>query len=163
SNLFYADMALFQEAWLDGFTEVAHEAVINRGPTRAASAKRYEATLTRAMGECRRILKPGGRISMVFGNSTGSTWSLVQRAIAGAGPVVDPDALVVLNKGQRSVKGLASGFEHVATLDLIITMRAARPGEQAGPTAQAPDLGDAVRSLATESIGTTPSHLYLEL
>ena len=122
SNLFYADMALFQEAWLDGFTDVTQEAVVDRGSEKQRSASRYEQMLTKALSECRRILKPGGRISMVFGNSTGSMWSLVQRSIQNAGLVIEADQLVVLNKGQRSVKGLASGFEHVATLDLIMTM-----------------------------------------
>lgn len=159
SNLFYADMALFQEAWLDGFTDHHQEAVINRGHTRKESARRYEAILTKALAECRRIVRPGGRVTMVFGNSTGWVWQLVQRAIAAAGLVVEPDALVVLNKGQRSVKGLASGFEHVATLDLMITMRAGVPPA----TRAAPDVAEATRTLIAQSCGQTPSHLYLEL
>lgn len=162
SNLFYADMALFQEAWLGGFTDVAAEAVISRGAKREASALRYEEMLTSAFRECRRILKPGGRISVVFGNSTGAVWSLLQRVIANAGLAVEPDALVVLDKGQRSVKGLASGFEHVATLDLILTMKAATDA-MPRPLVEPPDVAEAVRALAADAVGATPSHLYLEL
>lgn len=115
SNLFYADMALFQEGWLGEFTDVTQEAVIDRSRAGSRSSSRYERLLTEALSECRRVVKPGGRISMVFGNSSGRVWALVQRAVAAAGLEIEPDALVILNKGQRSVKGLASGFEHVAT------------------------------------------------
>jgi len=163
SNLFYADMALFQEAWLDGFTNVDLEAVIDRSKDGKRTAARYETLLTNALRECKRILRPGGRISMVFGNSSGSVWSLVQRAIAEAGLTIDPDALVVLNKGQRSVKGLASGFEDVATLDLIITMRAAGTElQRALKDIDAATVAAKIRELARVS-PATPSHLYLEL
>jgi 16S rRNA G966 N2-methylase RsmD len=163
SNLFYADMALFQEAWLDGFTDVDREAVIDRSKGSKRTAERYETLLTNALRECNRIVRPGGHVSMVFGNSSGSVWSLVQRSIANAGLMIEPDKLVVLNKGQRSVKGLASGFEDVATLDLIITMRAA-DGE-VPTTLRAVDratVAAKIQELANVS-PATPSHLYLEL
>ena len=163
SNLFYADMALFQEAWLDGFTDVNQEAVIDRSKNGKRTAARYETLLANALRECKRILRPGGRISMVFGNSSGSVWSLVQRAIAEAGLAIEPDALVVLNKGQRSVKGLASGFEDVATLDLIITMREADTAVQD----LLKDIDSATVAAKIHELAgispATPSHLYLEL
>ncbi len=164
SNLFYADMALFQEAWLEGFTDVTKEAVVDRGTKKQRSASRYEQMLTQALSECRRILKPGGRISMVFGNSTGSMWSLVQRSIQNAGLVIEPDQLVVLNKGQRSVKGLASGFEHVATLDLIMTMVPNGDDHRAFVAAPQDVVVEATRAAAADGgLMTSPSHIYLEL
>jgi 16S rRNA G966 N2-methylase RsmD len=164
SNLFYADMALFQEAWLNGFTDVHQEAVVDRGAKKQRSASRYEQMLTQALSECRRILKPGGRISMVFGNSTGSMWSLVQRSIQNAGLVIEPDRLVVLNKGQRSVKGLASGFEHVATLDLIMTMVPDGDDRRAFMAPPQELVIEATRNAAADSgLTTSPSHIYLEL
>jgi 16S rRNA G966 N2-methylase RsmD len=163
SNLFYADMALFHEAWLDGFTEVALEAVIDRGRKKVRTASRYEQLLTDALTECRRVLKPNGRISMVFGNSSGAMWALVQRAISAAGLEIEPDKLVVLDKGQRSVKGLASGFEHVATLDLIITMRNAGTGAPSPRSVEAAEIVEVVNELALLAQGRSPSHLYLEL
>jgi 16S rRNA G966 N2-methylase RsmD len=164
SNLFYADMALFQEAWLDEFTDVSKEAVVDRGTKKQRSASRYEQMLTSALSECRRILKPGGRISMVFGNSTGSMWSLVQRSIHNAGLTIEPDQLVVLNKGQRSVKGLASGFEHVATLDLIMTMVPNGGDRRAFVTPPQEVVVEATRRAAAEGgVLSSPSHIYLEL
>lgn len=164
SNLFYSDMALFQEAWLDSFTDLDREAVIDRTRSGTRTAERYELLLTEALLECRRVLKPGGRISLVFGNSSGAVWALVQRVIRQAGLRIDPDTLVVLNKGQRSVKGLASGFEHVATLDLVLTLV-----EGDDPTAPplhevtVDELRDVVIELAGQSTEPTPSHLYLAL
>ena len=163
SNLFYADMALFQEGWLKRFTNVEQEAVIDRSRSGDRKSERYEQLLTDALQECRRVLKPGGRVSMVFGNSSGKVWALVQRAIAAAGMRIDPEALVVLNKGQRSVKGLASGFEHVATLDLIITMTPADSAAEPRAHIGAQQLVAATRRLAATNPATTPSHLYLEL
>ena len=165
SNLFYADMAIFQEAWLPSFTDVTKEAVIDRSRRGTRTATRYEHLLTRSFQECRRVLKPEGRISVVFGNSSGKIWAMVQRAIADANLQVIPEDLVVLNKGQRSVKGLASGFEHVATLDLIITMTPQLDGANSLPPTP-PDeayLEQLVTKLISDSVGRTPSHLYLEL
>lgn len=163
SNLFYADMALFQEGWLGDFTDFEEEAVIDRSRGGMRSAARYETLLTDALSECRRIVKPGGRISMVFGNSSGKVWAVVQRAVAAAGLMIDPSAIVILNKGQRSVKGLASGFEHVATLDLVLTMTATESDTSADlhiPTRD--EIQTITRSLA-ENEHPSPSHLYLEL
>lgn len=160
SNLFYADMALFQEGWLGGFTDVSREAVVDRSAKAKRTSTRYEDLLTNALKECRRIVRPGARISMVFGNSSGAMWAVVQRAIAKAGLVIEPDQIAVLNKGQRSVKGLASGVEHVATLDLILTMTEGHPATSLhSPTAS--EVANLFQQLVKQS-HPTPSHLYLE-
>ena len=163
SNLFYADMALFQEAWLDNFTDQDQEAVIDRKAGGVRDASRYEELLVKSLNECRRILKPGGYVSMVFGNSSGRVWALMQRAIQSAHLTIVPEALVILNKGQRSVKGLTSGFEHVATLDLVITMTASDSPPARLRHISKEDVAEATRRLARMGNATTPSHLYLEL
>jgi len=164
SNLFYADMALFQEAWLGTFTDHKLEAVIDRGTRKKRDGGRYEKLLTHALSECRRILRPGGYVTMVFGNSTGSVWALVQRAVEQAGLVIEPNSVAILNKGQRSVKGLASGFEHVATLDLILSMRDRQADDPGGlQIPEAEDVTGAVASILAAGRADSPSHLYLEL
>jgi DNA modification methylase len=164
SNLFYADMAIFQEAWLGEFTDSAKEAVIDRGTGKKRTADRYEHLLVGALKESRRILRPGGWITMVFGNSSGSIWALVQRAVMKAGLVIDAETVAILNKGQRSVKGLASGFEHVATVDLILSMR---PGldHEFKPLHRLSDdeVSAETRGLLGDARADSPSHLYLEL
>ena len=62
-------------------------------------------------------------MSVVFGNSSGSIWGLVQRALREAGFKAAPVHVAILDKGQRSVKGLNSGSEGVVTVDLILTVQ----------------------------------------
>ncbi|MEI2640141.1 MAG: hypothetical protein V9F03_14270 [Microthrixaceae bacterium] len=164
SNIFYSDMNLFQEAWLGETTDMSAEAVVDRVNTgRPRTTDRYERLLTDALRECRRVVKPGGLITMVFGNSSGNVWQLVQRAICEAGLEVVPELIATLDKGQRSVKGLASGFENVATLDLILTLRPS-PAKAESSTYPAPeDVEVFVRRVLGRDAGLTPSHLYLEL
>ena len=88
---------------------------------------------------------------------------MVQRAISKAGLVLDPDSIAVLNKGQRSVKGLSSGFEKVATRDLIVTLA---PAEQEPPKSVSPtidELDALIDQLLRGSDIDNPSRLYLEL
>lgn len=132
SNIFYSDMNLFQEAWLGDLTDDAREAVVDRGGngTTRRSAERYEQLIAAALSECHRVLKDDGWLSMIFSNSKGELWSLLQRAIDASDFVLEH--VTLLDKGQRSVKGLTSGFESVVTSDLVLTMRKRIGGEPAG-------------------------------
>ncbi|MEZ2122366.1 DNA methyltransferase [Corynebacterium sp. CCM 9203] len=163
SNLFYSDMALFQEVWLDEFTDETQEAVVDRSSGGARSAERYELMITQALTECRRVLKRNGRISFVFGNSTGTMWALIQRAISNAGLSIVPSEIVILNKGQRSVKGLASGFEHVATLDLILTLVPDEDDRHGVIVPFADDIENTIDSILTNLSGRSVNHVYLEV
>jgi len=55
------------------------------GKKKSGAAERYESLLRRAFEEAHRVLKPGGYLSVVFGNSNGQIWGLVQRAMRDAG------------------------------------------------------------------------------
>jgi adenine-specific DNA methylase len=124
SNIFYSDMNLFHEAWLGQITEHNREAVMHTtGRKKNGAAKRYEELLRGAFAEAFRVLKPGRHMSVVFGNSDGQVWGLVQRAIREAGFNSVPVHVAILDKGQRSVKGLNSGSEGVVTVDLIVTLQ----------------------------------------
>lgn len=99
---------------------------------------------------------------MVFGNSSGKAWALVQRAVAAAGLVIEPEHIVIPNKGQRPVNGLASGFEHAATLDLVLTMTPADDETESTFHPSKEDIAAVTTTLADTEF-PTPSHLYLEL
>jgi DNA modification methylase len=162
SNIFYSDMNLFQEAWLGIHTDHEHEAVVDRssnGKTKR-TAERYERLITDSLKEAHRVLKPGCWLSLVFSNSSGTMWGLVQRAIQAAGFKLEHVA--ILNKGQRSVKGLASGFENVVTVDLILSMRKSEDIANQ-PVQAAPEgaLDLAVQRILESEAAPTPSHVYL--
>src|SRR6185503_13841686 len=104
-------------------TEHDKEAVMHTtGARKAGAADRYEALLAGAFAEAFRVLKPGRFMSVVFGNSSGAVWMLAQRALRAAG-FAEPCHVAILDKGQRSVKGLSSGSEGVVTLDLVMTVQ----------------------------------------
>lgn len=164
ANIFYSDMNLFQEAWLSETTDPDAEAVVDRVDTGTPrTAARYEQMLVDALRECRRVVKPGGHITLLFGNSSGAMWQLLQRALTRAGLEPEPEFISVLDKGQRSVKGLASGFENVSTLDLMLTLRPASNGR--GPLLTPPPgvVDDVVLDLLAKDPEPTPSRLYLAL
>ena len=117
-----------------------------------------------AFGEAFRVLKPGRFLSVVFGNSSGRIWGLVQRALRDAGFGEAPVHVATLDKGQRSVKGLSSGTESVATVDLIITVQ--KPAMIAAHEAAIPGRADPAGMIRKAIAGMkedalpTPSHLY---
>lgn len=168
SNIFYSDMNLFHEAWLGEITDRAMEAVVHTtGRRKTGAADRYEALLRQAFAEAFRILKPGRFMSVVFGNSNGQIWGLVQRAIRDAGFKAAPAHVAILDKGQRSVKGLNSGTESVVTVDLVLTVQKPARNEPAND-AQALCNGD-TGQLITEAIRElpptelNPSHVYAHI
>ncbi len=169
SNLFYADMNLFQEAWLGDRTDDTHEAVIHTNGKRSTdAASRYEDLLGRAISEAYRVLKPGRHLSLVFGNSSGRVWSMVQRIFLVSGFERRPVHIGILDKGQRSVKGLNSGSESVATLDLVVTVqkpegRNSVSAEKSEASMTMPELIH--RTLASLEVRSLPtaSHVYLTI
>lgn len=162
SNIFYSDMNLFQEAWIGTFTDNADEAVVDRSNNgrKKRTAERYEELITDSLKECDRVLKPGGWLSLVFSNSSGEMWALVQRAVHAAG--FSSESIAVLDKGQRSVKGLASGFENVVVADLIISMRRVDTKSEAPVTEPVEGyFQEVVARILASGEATTPSHVYL--
>ncbi len=165
SNIFYSDMNLFHEAWLGAVTDPTNEAVVHTtGKRKAGSAERYEALLTAAFSESFRVLRSGGYMSVVFGSSSGSVWGMVQRALRESGFDPVPVHVSVLDKGQRSVKGLASGSESVVTVDLVMTVRKPGRGEDLPDvclvSTDTPStlIAEAIASLSLDA--RNPSHVY---
>ncbi len=103
-------------------------------------------------------------MSVVFGNSSGAIWALVQRALRDAG-FSDPLHIAILDKGQRSVKGLNSGSEGVVTVDLVMTVQkptssVVRRGAGQARTVRLGDvLARAVGTLASDQT-RNPSYVY---
>lgn len=169
SNIFYSDMSLFHEAWLGRTTDNDSEAVVHTtGKRKSGATERYEDLLVGAFSEAFRILKPGRYMSVVFGNSSGRIWGLVQRALRDAGFKAAPAHVAILDKGQRSVKGLNSGSEGVVTLDLILTVQKPAKAELSdnarpltnGDASQL--IREAIDELTTED-ARNPSYAYARI
>ncbi len=169
SNIFYSDMNMFHEAWLGESTDHEREAVVHTtGKRKNGSSERYEKLLRSAFSEAFRVLKPGKYMSVVFGNSSGRIWGLVQRALRDAGFKVSPVHVAILDKGQRSVKGLNSGSEGVVTVDLIVTVKKPAKGEGTGGAAtHANGNTDALIKTAIDELSAddarNPSHVYARI
>ncbi len=169
SNIFYSDMSLFHEAWLGTKTDNEREAVVHTtGKRKKGAADRYERLLSDAFTEAFRILKPGRHMSVVFGNSSGRIWGLVQRALRNAGFNAAPIHVAILDKGQRSVKGLNSGSEGVVTVDLILTVQKPSEAETADNPAQMSggDTSDIIREAIAElpdDDARNPSYVYARI
>jgi len=169
SNIFYSDMNLFHEAWLGNTTDHASEAVVHTtGRHKNGAAERYEHLLRCAFAEAFRILKPGRFMSVVFGNSSGRIWGLVQRAIREAGFMAAPVHVAILDKGQRSVKGLNSGSEGVVTVDLILTVQKPDKADMVGHVQELSKgdtqrlIAEAINELAREETHN-PSYVYARI
>ena len=166
SNIFYSDMNLFHETWLGEITDHQSEAVVHTtGKRKKGASERYESLLCSAFAEAYRILKPGRYMSVVFGNSSGRIWGLVQRAIREAGFKAAPEHVAILDKGQRSVKGLNSGSESVVTVDLILTVQKPLPIENVveTPELKIADKQNLIAETLNESAARNPSHLYASI
>jgi 16S rRNA G966 N2-methylase RsmD/DNA-directed RNA polymerase subunit RPC12/RpoP len=124
SNIFYADCNLIWEAWLGQVTDTADEIVVNRSRTIADGGKTvadYGSLLTSAFREIRRVLRPGGRASIVFHNSDDKVWTAMLSAAEAAG--LQQTDVSIIDKVQRSMKGYRgrNGSELVPFYDLVIT------------------------------------------
>ncbi|MBI4967265.1 MAG: DNA methylase [Rhodospirillales bacterium] len=166
SNIFYSDMSLFHEAWLGRTTDCTSEAVIHTtGKRKIGTELRYEKLLRGAFAEAFRVLKPGRYMSVVFSNSSGRIWGLVQRALRDAGFKAAPAHVAILDKGQRSVKGLNSGSEGVVTVDLILTVQKPTQSEMAANARPAVNgdtlalIREVIADLSVEK-ARNPSYVY---
>ncbi len=127
SNIFYGDCNLIWEAWLGQITNTADEIVVNRSRITAEGGKTvadYGTLLTGAFSEVRRLLRPGGRASIVFHNSDDKVWTAMLSAAEASG--LQQTDVSIIDKVQRSMKGYRGrkGSELVPFYDLVITFAA---------------------------------------
>ncbi|MBM4040869.1 MAG: hypothetical protein FJ290_20400 [Planctomycetes bacterium] len=116
SNIAYSELNLLWESWLGVRTRVADEAIVSR--TQRKSVADYEGMMATAFAEVRRVLKRGGRFSIVFHNASGEVWRALQNAIAAAGLAVE--SAVVFDKGpNQSFKQFTAAG--AVTHDLVVT------------------------------------------
>ena len=99
-NIPYAEISFINEAWLGRYTDRAEEIIVSNAQEKDISE--YQRLLTTALSETRRILKPGGKATLVFHSASAGVWNALQAAYTDAGFSVE--CAGVLNKTQGSFK-----------------------------------------------------------
>ena len=99
-NIPYAEVNFINEAWLGEGTDAAQEITISRAQGKDSSD--YESLMGQAFAEIRRVLKKGGKTTLVFHSSSAGVWNALHRAYIHAGLRLEMTS--VLNKTQGSFK-----------------------------------------------------------
>jgi SAM-dependent methyltransferase len=121
SNIAYSELNLLWESWLGVRTHVPDEAIVSR--TQKKSVDDYERMMAKAFAEVRRVLKPGGRFSIVFHNTSAEVWRALQAAIDDAGLAIE--GVLTFDKGpNQSFKQFTT--EGAVTHDLVVTCSSSR-------------------------------------
>jgi DNA modification methylase len=140
ANIAYSELNFLWEAWLGARTVVRDEAIVSR--TQKKSVADYSGIMAQAFREVARVLKRGGRFSIVFHNTSAEVWQALQAAIDDAGLAVE--AAVTFDKGtNQSFKQFTA--EGAVTHDLVVTCRR-RSKKKRARVATEDDVRDFVRA-----------------
>ncbi|MBV9201627.1 MAG: DNA methylase N-4/N-6 [Alphaproteobacteria bacterium] len=99
-NIPYAEVNFINEAWLGRFTDRREEAIVSDAQGKGLGD--YQALLTSALREAHRVLRSGGKATVVFHSATAEVWNALQSAYSDAGLSVECTG--VLEKLQGSFK-----------------------------------------------------------
>jgi len=148
SNIAYSELNLLWESWLGVRTDVAEEAVVSR--TQAKSVDDYEGMMRQCFAEVRRVLRRGGRFSIVFHNTSAEVWRALQAALDDAGFAIE--SVVTFDKGpNQSFKQFTA--EGAVTHDLVVTCTRSASGSGAAEATKADVLAFLRDALAAEPGG----------
>ncbi len=125
SNIFYADCNILAEAWLGKLTSTEAEAVVNKSlkvDKGGKSLSEYGSLMEDSFKEIARVLKPNGKMHLVFNSTDGDVWAMILSALRKANLKIV--RTLSLDKVQKSFKGNRSAFgrENVATTDVIFEL-----------------------------------------
>jgi predicted RNA methylase len=99
-NIPYAEINFINEAWLNCYTDRTEEVIVSNDQGKALVD--YQALLTAALTEVRRVLKPAGKATLVFHSASADVWNALQAAYQDAGFAIE--CAGVLDKTQASFK-----------------------------------------------------------
>jgi DNA modification methylase len=151
SNLYYSEVNLLWEAWLQEFTVVEHEAVVHR--EQDGGSKRlpiYASLMEDCFREMNRVLKPGRWASVVFHNSDDEIWETILEAARVAG--FELAEINAFDKDQLTFKAVRGqkGLERVTNKDIVLNLRKPKVGEEA--TANGKSYADEAEKRVVEAI-----------
>lgn len=104
SNIFYADLNIAYENWLEVHSSPANEAIVDS--FKEKGLPEYHGLMRDCFSEYYRVLKPGRWMTVVFSNSKAAVWNAIQVALQQAGFVVAE--VSALDKVQGSYRQVTS-------------------------------------------------------
>lgn len=123
SNINYSDLNFLGEAWLDSFTDISQEAIINKSQDKDLGD--YGNLMRDSFREMHRVLRPGAFLTVIFQNSDNEIWNEIQRGLVEVG--FETHDVVIVDKGKGTIKALSS--DHGTGQDIAITMRKTLPDD----------------------------------
>jgi DNA modification methylase len=130
SNIYYSEVNLLWEAWLQSFTDVEKEAVTHRKQDGGyKTIQDYSNLMSDAFKEIYRVLKPGRWASIVFHNSDDQIWQSILDAAENNGfEIAEVNAFDKVQLSFKGVKG-AKGEERVTNKDIVLNLRKPHPSD----------------------------------
>ncbi len=122
-NIPYAEINFINEAWLNQYTDRTEEVTVSADQEKAVSE--YQRLMTMALSEARRILKPSGKVTLVFHSASAEVWNALQGAYQDAGFGVE--CAGVLDKKQGSFKQVTTAGAVRGDPLLLLGKRPNRP------------------------------------
>jgi len=113
-NLNYSDMNFIWEGWLGEYTDTENEAIMNKIQNKGI--EEYQGLLKSAFTECYRVLKEGGKMSVMFNNSKADVWGALKSAILESGFQIDD--VEMFDKIHGTIKMFVS--DNAVGYDLVI-------------------------------------------
>ena len=159
-NIPYAEINFLNEAWLGCYTNRTDEVVVSVSQEKTLTD--YQNLLTTALSEARRVLKPDGKITLVFHSASAKVWHALQAAYTDAGFGVE--CAGVLDKIQGSFKQVTTRGAVRGDLMLLMGGNHTKDSEQSIECAWA-----VAEQLRLEAVRThnpqeqTPQRLYSRL
>jgi DNA modification methylase len=83
SNINYSEMNFIWESWLQIFTDIKNEAIVNK--IQGKGLAEYEQIMTDSFKEMYRVLKDASWLTIVFHNSSEKIWNSIRNAIIKSG------------------------------------------------------------------------------
>lgn len=150
ANIPYAEISFVNEAWLGRYTQRTDEAIIS--PSQNKDLAEYQRLLTRSLAETQRILKPGGKATLVFHSSAAQVWRALQQAYTAAG--FDVERAGVLNKAQGSFKQVTA---NTVRGDAVLLLRRRADAQPVAADSQRASPWQVAERLCRDAVALPPA------
>ena len=156
ANIPYSEVSMLNESWLGHATDPTDEAIISRSQGKGVDS--YQRLLTRAFAEMNRILRPGGKATLVFHSASAKVWNALQAAYTDAGFGVEHTG--VLDKKQGSFKQVTTNGA-VRGDPVLLLQKRSRRANCSVDTAW--EVAETLQREAIDATEQTPERLYSRL